>query len=294
MTAFDKELFDMKILASSHLHFFFGSGVNGKAFPQFDGFIKTISSLKNMDSKSDNLEQALNEIQDDCKRQEVLSIFENELEEKNKNIQWNNPSILNIRKLFSSINKIVINSENRTNSMKQVNIYTLNYDSIIEDTINEMGLIANHLSSTNIETFDALFNIVAYDYSLKKYIPTYLISHLHGDLKNPVLPGVNKYDDVLQAKRFELLFKMKEHLTRRCSVLFVIGYSGHDKHINNILKDCIKSGLTVYWINYEDSDALPSDLAKEDIFVIKGDGISDSTAILQERLKKSWEQLLEE
>lgn len=196
--------------------------------------------------------------------------------------------------MFSSINQIIENSENRTNSMKQVNVYTLNYDSIVETAIEEMGLITNHLSSTNIETFDSLFNIVAYDYALKKFIPTYLISQLHGDLKNPILPGVNKYDDILQAKKFELLFKMKEHLSRRCSVLFVIGYSGHDKHINNILKDCIKAGLTIYWINFESNSDIPSDLTNEDVFVIEGDGTNDSTAVLNRRLKESWEQLSEE
>lgn len=174
--------------------------------------------------------------------------------------------------------------------MKQVNIYTLNYDSIVEKSLKDIGLIVNHLSSTNIETFDALFNIVAYDYTLKKCIPTYLISHLHGDLEHPILPGVNKYNDVLQAKKFELLFKMKEHLSRRCSVLFVIGYSGNDKHINNILKDCIKAGLTIYWINFKKDSFVPSDLKDEDVFVIEGDNVTDSTIIMNTRLENSWAQ----
>lgn len=285
---------DVKILSSSHLNFLFGSGVNGKAFPQFDGFTRTLKSLKDVGAKSENLEQALNEIENKDERKKILVTFKEELKEKNDEIEWNNPSIANIKNMFSSINQIIENSENRTNSMKQVNVYTLNYDSIVETAIEEMGLITNHLSSTNIETFDSLFNIVAYDYALKKFIPTYLISQLHGDLKNPILPGVNKYDDILQAKKFELLFKMKEHLSRRCSVLFVIGYSGHDKHINNILKDCIKAGLTIYWINFESNSDIPSDLTNEDVFVIEGDGTNDSTAELNRRLKESWEQLSEE
>lgn len=285
---------DVKILSSSHLNFLFGSGVNGKAFPQFDGFTRTLKSLKDVGAKSENLEQALNEIENKDERKKILVTFKEELKEKNDEIEWNNPSIANIKNMFSSINQIIENSENRTNSMKQVNVYTLNYDSIVETAIEEMGLITNHLSSTNIETFDSLFNIVAYDYALKKFIPTYLISQLHGDLKNPILPGVNKYDDILQAKKFELLFKMKEHLSRHCSVLFVIGYSGHDKHINNILKDCIKAGLTIYWINFESNSDIPSDLTNEDVFVIEGDGTNDSTAVLNRRLKESWEQLSEE
>lgn len=47
--------FDMKILSSSHLNFLFGSGVNGKAFPQFNGFTKTLDSLKNADSGLKNM-----------------------------------------------------------------------------------------------------------------------------------------------------------------------------------------------------------------------------------------------
>ena len=285
---------DMKSLSSSHLNFLFGSGINGKAFPQFNGFARTLESLKNAGAKSENLEQALNEIENKDERKKILETFKGEFKDKNDKIEWNNFSITNIKYLFSSINKIIENSENRTNSMKQVNVYTLNYDSIVETAIGEMGLITNHLSSTNIETFDSLFNIVAYDYALKKYIPTYLISHLHGDFKNPILPGVNKYDDVLQAKKFELLFKMKEHLSRRYSVLFVIGYSGHDKHINSILKDCIKAGLTIYWVNFESDTNIPSDLTDEDVLVIEGDGANDSTAVLNGRLKESWEQLSEE
>lgn len=285
---------DMKILSSSHLNFLFGSGVNGKAFPQFDGFTKTLNSLKNVGAKSKNLEQALNEVENKGEREKILETFKDELKVKNDEIKWNDPSIANIKGLFSSINQIIESSENRTNSMKQVNVYTLNYDSIVETAIEEMGLITNHLSSTNIETFNSLFNIVAYDYALKKYIPTYLISHLHGDFKSPILPGVNKYDDVLQEKKFELLFKMKEHLSRRCSVLFVIGYSGHDKHINSILKDCIKAGLTIYWVNFESNTDIPSDLTDEDVFVIEGDGMNDSTAVLNRRLKESWKQLSEE
>ena len=104
------------------------------------------------------------------------------------------------------------------------------------------------------------------------------------------MPGVNKYDDVLQAKRFELLFKMKEHLSRPCSLLFVIGYSGHDKHINNILNDCLKTGLTLYWVMFSENDVLPDNLINEPVFFLKGDGEEDSTFLLAERIRQSWVQ----
>lgn len=291
---FEKSNFDMKILSSSHINFLFGSGVNGSAFPQFNGFTKTLGMLKNLDCRNDNLEEALNELQNDSTRGEVLQCFIEELKNKNTEINYDSTSIKNISSLFMAINRIVENSENRTNSMKQVNIYTLNYDQIVETTLNQNGFLVNKISSSNLDQFEKLFNVVAYDYSIKKYLPTFLVSKIHGDLDNPILPGINKYNDVIQAKRFELLFKMKEHLSRPYSVLFVIGYSGHDKHINNILADCLRAGLTLYWVMYSEADTLPDNLVDETVFYIKGDGKTDSTALLAERIQQSWGQSLEE
>lgn len=289
-TDFGDSKFDMKILSSSHINFLFGSGVNGKAFPQFNGFAKTLNKLKEFGCKKINLEEAINELEDESQKSKIHSIFIDELKEKNREIQYDSISIQNIKSLFQIINHVIEDSENRTNSMKQVNVYTLNYDQIIETSLNQMGLLVNKISSSNLDQFEKLFNIVAYDYSIKKYLPTYLISKIHGDLDNPILPGINKYDDVLQAKRFELLFKMKEHLSRPCSLLFVIGYSGHDKHINSILADCLKSGLTLYWVMFSEKDSLPGSLINEPVFFLKGDGEKDSTSLLAERICQSWVQ----
>ena len=38
--------FEKNIIASSHINFLFGAGVNGKAFPQLEGFEKTIFELR--------------------------------------------------------------------------------------------------------------------------------------------------------------------------------------------------------------------------------------------------------
>lgn len=83
MENFDDK-FDMKILSSSHLNFLFGSGVNGKAFPQFNGFKNTLNSLKKAGALSNNLEEALNEIKDEDKREKILETFQEELKESNK------------------------------------------------------------------------------------------------------------------------------------------------------------------------------------------------------------------
>lgn len=286
--------FDMRILASSHINFLFGSGVNGTAFPQFNGFVDTLGKMTEFGCKKMNFEEALNELQIESQKEEIHKSFIDEFKDKEKNIDYDSDSIKNIKSLFKTVNNVIANSENRTNSMKQVNIYTLNYDAIVENSLNQIGLLANKISSSNLDHFEKLFNVVAYDYSIKKFLPTYLVSKIHGDLVDPILPGINKYDDVLQAKRFELLFKMKEHLSRPCSVLFVIGYSGHDNHINSILVDCLRTGLTLYWIMFSENDTLPKCLEDESIFFLKGDGKTDSTALLKERICQSWAQLLEE
>lgn len=60
---------------------------------------------------------------------------------------------------------------------------------------------------------------------------------------------------------------MKTQLIKRNSVLFVIGYSGNDKHLNEIISDSIEAGLCVIWFNYskkqnETDILLPEDLLK--------------------------------
>lgn len=73
---------DMKILSSSHLNFLFGSGVNGKVLPQFNDFEKTLESLKNAGAKSENLEQALNEIENNDERKKILETFKGKFKDK--------------------------------------------------------------------------------------------------------------------------------------------------------------------------------------------------------------------
>ena len=63
------------------------------------------------------------------------------------------------------------------------------------------------------------------------------------------------------------MFLMKTQLIKRNSVLFVIGYSGNDKHLNEIISDSIEAGLCVIWFNYSKKEnetdiLLPEDLLK--------------------------------
>ena len=49
---------------------------------------------------------------------------------------------------------------------------------------------------------------------------------------------------------------MKGELLKRNSVLFVIGYSWNDDHVNGVIDDALANGLVVYQLQYEESDEL--------------------------------------
>lgn len=260
--------FDSRILSSSHINFLFGAGVNGESFPQMSGFGSTINLLENyLGRKVTFFESDIEELNQKKQVDKVYSTFIDEFKRIEKDIKYDDKSILDIESMFHQTNRLVLESENRTITTKQVNIYTLNYDCIVENVLRSMGLLTNVVSSSNIDNHDKFFDLVGYNYNMKKYIPTYLISKIHGDIKVPILPGKGKFDETLAAKRFEILFRMKSQLSRINSVLFVIGYSGGDKHINRLLKDCISAGLTIYWFRYNQLDIIPEEMI-EKIFII--------------------------
>lgn len=282
------ESFDSKVLSSCHINFLFGAGVNGSSFPQLNGFSKTLAFLnKNLGEKNEfSFEEKINMLPQNLKN-DAKNIFVDEFKEKASLIDFNNQSITNLKYLISSIYKIVDKSENRITAMKQVNIFTVNYDFIVEEAIQKLGFLCNYVSASNLESNDRFFNIVGYDLALKQNIPTFLVSKIHGDINNPILPGNDKYDSVLEANKFEIVFKMKEKLMRFNSVLIVIGYSGNDEHLNRILKDCVDSGLVVFWFKFKQGDLVPEDI-KEKIEIIENkDGI-DTTLLCANMLDKVW------
>lgn len=286
--------FDSKILSSSHINFLFGAGVNGTAFPQINNFCKSIELLqKKLGKPFDHFEEGIDKLKSDDDKKQVLNQFVEEFEEFAKSIDLNSKSIKNIESLFSNINRLIEESENRTKTTKQVNIYTLNYDMIVENVLEKLGYLNNSISSSNIKNHDKFFYMVGYNFLYNKFVPTYLVSKLHGDISNPILPGINKYDSMIMANRFEILFKMKEKLSRENSVLFVIGYSGKDEHINKILKDCILSGLTIYWFKFRKDDYVPEDIMNE-IFIIENNEGIDTTLKCSNMVNELWVKSLEE
>ncbi|MDE8032388.1 SIR2 family protein [Erysipelothrix rhusiopathiae] len=270
--------FDSKILSSSHINFLFGAGVNGRAFPQMSGFGMTIEVLEKALGRSmDNFENDLDTLTE-AKSEQVFRTFKKEYELIHKSLNFEEESIQDIERMFQHFNRLVLEAENRTITTKQVNIYTLNYDEIVEYALKKIGVLHNVISSSNIDNHDKFFDLVGYNYMRNRYVPTYLISKIHGDISNPILPGRKKYDTTLEAKRFEILFKMKSQLSRINSILIVIGYSGRDNHINRLIKDCIASGLTIYWFRYDASETIPEEMVGK-ISVIDQIDSNDKTNI---------------
>ena len=276
---------DSKILSSCHINFLFGAGVNGGAFPQLEKFEKTMEAMNNYlpSSSGWGFEDSFDKLNEEQKKA-VRELFIEEFHEHLNQLDSNHDSIVNLETLLSTINEIVDRSENRNQPMKQINVFTANYDDIVERSLRKLGYLYNSVSASNIESHAQYFNMVGYDYLYRKYIPTFFVSKIHGDIDNPILPGLSKFDKALEANKFEVLFKMKEKLLKPYSLLFVIGYSGRDDHINKILNDCIQGGLTVYWFKYSENDTVPA-VFKEKVEIIENKDHKDTTKLCAEMLK---------
>ena len=243
------------ILSSTHINFLFGSGVNGKAFPQLSGFSRTLDEIhKYVADTNLGFEEAINRIGSDDDRNKVKKVFMKEFEEKEALIDDSNPSLVSIRSLMENVYKVVDKTQNRNVSMKQINIFTLNYDNIIENILSKSGFFYNSISASNVSKRSYLFDVIGYDYKGQAYLPSFQVSKLHGDKKTPIIPGKAKFIQSLDENYFEILYNMKEHLCRPNSILIVIGYSGNDNHINKIIEDCASHGLTIYRYKYDADD----------------------------------------
>ncbi|XMB67344.1 SIR2 family protein [Mycoplasmatota bacterium zrk1] len=248
-----------KILSSCHLNFLFGAGVNGDLFPQMLGFKKTNLELKKVTSKlrkNYNFESELSQLNEDD-RHNVLQVFVDEFNDLNKKIDIKKESYTNITMLFNSTFKMLESTENTIESMSKVNVFTFNYDSIVEEIVENEGYFVNVIKPSNLKSLKH-HNVIVRNFETLRYIPSFVVSKLHGSIEkevltmeNTILPGVEKYNHALNKDSFELLFKMKSELLKQNSVLLVIGYSWNDDHVNQILKDCVKSNLKIIWFKYD-------------------------------------------
>lgn len=291
----DKELnheeltLDRNLISSSHINFLFGAGVNGLAFPQLNGFTDTIDFMKGLLKNSDiNFEDAIESL-DEENRKKAYKKFYNEFKSFEKKVDYEHQSLVHLREMLQEIYKIVERTENRQRDMKQINIYTLNYDTIVEHILDTLGYLNNSVSASNLGENIKFLDLVAYDYTTYKYMPTFMISKLHGDIDRAIYPGINKYSTSLASEYFEINFRMKEQLCKYNSVLFVIGYSCNDEHINKILLDCIKHGLVIYWFKFFETDKVLDGCPQNQLIVVDQYDYTqrvDSTLICKQKLEK--------
>lgn len=256
-------ILDKNIMSSTHISFLFGAGVNGGALPQLQAFTDTLSEVEDLGGDiSDGLEHGIDGIESEEDRERVKEVFIGEFKKfhdaalKPKAFR-HSKSIRNLKSLIKKTYLLVNETQNRNPSMKQVNIYTLNYDIIVETVLSKFGYLYNAISASNNSTKAGLMDVIGFNYNVNKFIPTFMVSKLHGDIDKPIIPGKSKYTDILKEDYFEVVFNMKEQLCRPNSILIVIGYSGKDNHINKILEDCLNAGLTIYWYKYSEDDEIP-------------------------------------
>ena len=252
-----------RILGSCSINFLFGAGVNGKAFPQFNGFVNTKEALKQHGQPGDNIEIELREI-DEAARNEIIDTYCDEFSGFTQSLDYESESIRNLEDLLSQISRIVSKAENRHPESKRINIFTLNYDQIVETILNSQGQFAYTLNVQKSKS-NLPFEIVGYNTSRREYVPTFAIYKVHGSVdaagqlskETIVFPGEDKLGNVL-SDFYETLFAMKSELLRKNSVLFVVGYSWNDDHINGVVRDAINNGLTVYQLQFNKGSTLPS------------------------------------
>lgn len=257
-----------RILGSCSINFLFGAGVNGRAFPQFNGFAKTKEALKQHGQPGDNIEIELHKIDKEA-RKEIVDTYCDEFSSFTQELDYGSESIRNLGSLLFRISRIVSKAENRHPESKRINIFTLNYDQIVETILNTQGQFSYTLNVQESKS-NLPFEIVGYNTARREYVPTFAIYKMHGSVdaagrlskESIVFPGEDKLGNVL-SDFYETLFAMKSELLRKNSALFVVGYSWNDDHINGVVRDAIDNGLTVYQLQFNGSSALPSGMSEQ-------------------------------
>lgn len=76
-------------------------------------------------------------------------------------------SLINLEKMLRKTYLLVNESQNRNPSMKQINIFTLNYDQIVEKTLSGLGYFFSEISASNTTTRAMLLDVIGYNFNVK-------------------------------------------------------------------------------------------------------------------------------
>lgn len=174
------------ILASSNINFLFGSGINGKAFPQLNGFTETNILLDaKYNGNSQNFEEKLNSLQE-TDRHLVVDKFLEEFNDFITRIDYSHQDISDIQNLFKNIYELIDKKEDRQIESFKCNIFTLNYDDVVENIL-ENNSYFNKVITVDKFVRTNIFDMVGFNYKYKKYIPTFIVAKLHGSVSNGAL-----------------------------------------------------------------------------------------------------------
>lgn len=283
-----------KILGSCNINFLFGAGVNGGALPCFDGFAKTIQVMKDggLDT-SHGIEMGLADCNDEAVREAAIESFVSEFNSK-KGYDLGSVPLANLRRLLTATNSAVSRAENRHPESKRINIFTLNYDRIVEELLEECGFFGYTLTSESSAHLP--FDVVGYNTTTRTFIPTFAVYKLHGSVdanrdlhaEGILFPGPDKLGSIV-SHFYETLFSMKGELLRKNSVLFIIGYSWKDHHVNDVIQSGIKNGLTVVFPKYQEGDHIPEEFGNSPIVLPPADPNKkcDTTKTLAEYFERT-------
>ena len=79
-----------------------------------------------------------------------------------------------------------------------------------------LATFTNSVSASNSSSKTFLKDIIGYDYVSKRYIPSFMINALHGDIDRPIIPGKKKYEEIhCLLIIFVVAFQMKKASAER-------------------------------------------------------------------------------
>lgn len=298
-----------RILSSSNLHFVIGAGFNNNVLPLALELNKTIEKIKkvtkfeinNMDFiKNNGFENWIIDLMnqfDEKGRDNIKKAFNQGIIEdlsldkaetydeiiENLNDKAKIKKLEDINNFIASLKKFDINkNKGNGNSFqnKKTFFWSLNYDNLLQKIMvkNKMP----HFLIDKLNFDERVLDYTIYYDLTKSFIPTYYIQKIHGNKKNPIIPGNSKYEQLLSDMEiFKGYVNMKNLLDDKhgSNVIIVIGYSWSDGHINQIIKSSSSNTNTI--INFTFKTKKKFDIKK----YIEGNQSIEITEISDEKIK---------
>lgn len=126
----------------------------------------------------------------------VINKFLEEFNNFIKNIDYSHQDIIDIQDLFKNTYELIDKKEDRQIESFKCNIFTLNYDDVVENIL-ETNSYFNKVITVDKFVRTNIFDMVGFNYKYKKYIPTFIVTKLHGS----VTKGALSQDSVIYPRK---------------------------------------------------------------------------------------------